>query len=238
MKSLAQDNQCDSIADKRLIIGLGSGKCGTMSLATLLNNQVDASFSHEGFANQMRRHFNNDCLLKALKVILARESRIIGDVAYYWIHYVKSLLLNTPTKFICLKRDRTAVIESFWTGLTGEPIDTLPQFSGMKVVGLNLVGNTVISDPDPFTLDRAKDQTGEMWDAYYGQAEHFERLRLTHFRIFSLDKLNSEEGVKEILDFAEIPEENQVVEVGIWENKRRALLNGRQGSPQETQTTS
>ena len=39
-----------------------------------------------------------------------------------------------------------------------------------------------------------------------------------------MECLNKEEGVKEILDFAGIPEEKQVIEVGIWENKRRQLL--------------
>ena len=213
--------------DKRLILGLGPGKCGTMSLATLLDSQIDATVTHEEFAERMRRHFNNACLLMALKEMLARETGIIGDVAYYWLHYVKGLLLYSSTKFICLKRARNEVIESHWTELDGSPIEKPPTFPGMKTVGINLIGDTLLSEDSPITMQSVKEHTGKMWDSYYQRAEHFERMRPENFRIFPIEDLNSEEGVKEILNFAGFPEDKQVIEVGIWENKRRALLNGR-----------
>jgi hypothetical protein len=139
--------------------------------------------------------------------LLQRTSRIIGDVGYYWINYVEDLLSIRPrAKFICLKRDRQEVIDSMWDftrGLNVHPTDEwfrmYPRYK---------------TDP--------KDAIGLMWDEYQVVTERLGWKHPEVFMICSMDRLNTEKGVRTLLDFAGVPKDDQVVKLGIHLNKRNS----------------
>lgn len=126
-----------------IVIGIGSGRSGTASLAKLLNAQRDAVCFHElnpscvRFEGTPRPILNTICEFEAiasggdpsmLTVDLSRgvsaraydrltklpRVRLIGDIAFYYLAYVERILeLHPRVRFVCLKRDRAETVESW-----------------------------------------------------------------------------------------------------------------------------
>ncbi|MEO0411613.1 MAG: sulfotransferase [Pseudomonadota bacterium] len=128
-----------------IIIGLGTGRSGTASLAKLLNAQSDAICFHEMNPSCMRwegtprpavnmvEEFGailDGGPTQRLTVDLSRppaaeayeqlkkmpRARMLGDIAFYYLTYVDDLLAASDrVRFICLKRDRTQTVTSWMT---------------------------------------------------------------------------------------------------------------------------
>jgi hypothetical protein len=126
-----------------IVIGLGSGRSGTASLAKLLNAQRDSLCFHEMNPSAVRfsgtpRPFINaidefQAIIdggdpRMLTVDLSRavsahaydelsgmkRVRLIGDIAFYYLNYVESIAKhNRDVRFICLRRDREQTIRSW-----------------------------------------------------------------------------------------------------------------------------
>ena len=82
---LGNRNDVEILNGKRIVLGLGSGRCGTKSLAMLLDMQSGAEVSHEEF-NSPRQPFrlsydyNPRNLALAFKALSSREAAIVGEV--------------------------------------------------------------------------------------------------------------------------------------------------------------
>lgn len=190
---------------ERVVIGLGSGRCGTASLARLLNLQPNASVTHE--ACPLPWEFCRDIWDWNMRKLNSGkppwDKEVVGDVGYYWVNYVERLLNLLPeTKFICLKRDRQEVMDSYMvhsSGLNVHPTDDwfrmFPRYDLPK-----------------------KEAVGAMWDDYCKISEGWEKKYPESFKIMDVDKaLNSEDGMREMFDFLLI--DNPVVNIGIRLNQ-------------------
>ncbi|MCF1709747.1 hypothetical protein L0V05_13075 [Tabrizicola sp. J26] len=125
-----------------VVFGLGSGRCGTKSLAALLNAQPGTVCFHEANPSAMAWAGAEDTvfsLLRDFRAILDDDERaitvdraspdrteplkrlhalprveVIGDVGIYYLPYVTQILSRFPeARFPCLQRDRTEVIKSY-----------------------------------------------------------------------------------------------------------------------------
>lgn len=126
-----------------IIIGLGTGRSGTASLANLLNAQTDSMCFHEMNPSCMRwdgtpRPAVNmveefDAIIAGgptdrLTVDLSRavaaqaydelrampRAKLLGDIAFYYLTYVEDLIAASPNvRFVCLKRDKTQTVKSW-----------------------------------------------------------------------------------------------------------------------------
>jgi len=99
---------------KKIIIGFGTGRCGTQSLARFLNQQEGWNVTHEkvGFGWYPAMCDFDTCYNE----FMSREEDVIGDVAFYWVQYIGLILTrNKNVKVINLYRDDEEVIESFWS---------------------------------------------------------------------------------------------------------------------------
>ncbi|MEM7044980.1 MAG: hypothetical protein AAF543_19405, partial [Pseudomonadota bacterium] len=126
-----------------IVIGLGSGRSGTASLAHLLNSQEDAICFHEMNPSCVRFHGTLKPILNTLDefqsildgndpsmltVDLGREInvatyeslcrkknvRLIGDIAFYYLSYVEMMIEHQKNvRFICLKREKHKTVESW-----------------------------------------------------------------------------------------------------------------------------
>lgn len=126
-----------------IVIGLGTGRTGTASLAGLLSAQRDALCFHEMNPSCVRFSGTPRPILNAidefqaivdggdpaaLTVDLSRKVaanaydrlrrmervRLIGDIAFYYLSYVEAIAArNENVRFICLKRDRAETVESW-----------------------------------------------------------------------------------------------------------------------------
>lgn len=126
-----------------IVIGLGTGRSGTASLAKLLNAQRGGVCFHElnptcsRFFGTPRPILNTieefQTILDGgapsmLTVDLSREVsvrtyeqlthmpkvRLIGDIAFYYLSYVELIASSSPNvQFVCLKRDKQKTVRSW-----------------------------------------------------------------------------------------------------------------------------
>ena len=93
---------------RKRIIGMGPGRCGTRSLAKLIDSHPLLSCSHE------KQYQLWDVDTQRADRFLSKMSDMSGDVGFYWINYVDHIRAKHPnTKFICLLRDKKDVIASY-----------------------------------------------------------------------------------------------------------------------------
>lgn len=128
-----------------IILGLGTGRSGTASLAKLLNAQTASFCFHEmdpacvRNSGTLRPILNSVDEFQAiidggdpgmLTVDLSRavsaaaydvlkdmpSVRMIGDIAHYYLSYVRDIARhNADVRFICLRRDKTQTVRSWQT---------------------------------------------------------------------------------------------------------------------------
>jgi len=101
-----------------LIIGYGTGRCGTKSLASFLNQQQDSNITHEQSGSWFPTAGNP---AETIANIIGRNSKFVGDVGFAWIHYVTFLSKEYNAKFINIYRNDEDVIESFYKNTAHMP---------------------------------------------------------------------------------------------------------------------
>lgn len=172
---------------KHLVIGLGSGRCGTRSLARILG------LSHEGYPLPWK---NDEHLFK---ISLAKLLQTDGDVGLYWLNYVVDILAEFPdTKFICLKRDKQETIRSWIRRFDGSD-----RF-GVLILRKDDSGKIVCQPMTKRYPGLSIEESGSRyWDEYYATARDLELRFPRRFRIFDMEKvLNDRKTQREMLRFA------------------------------------
>ena len=108
----------ENIKNKIYIIGLGTGRCGTKSLAKLLNDCQEVNVSHEfrreGYNHYLSWYYKDKFFKKRYDDLLTLEGKFIGDVASYYLNYIEEFKKKLPKlKVIYLYRNISEVIDSF-----------------------------------------------------------------------------------------------------------------------------
>lgn len=126
-----------------IVIGLGSGRTGTASLARLIGSQRDAICFHEmnpsgcvfsgnpqpiinavnefqhildgGDARRLAIDYSRPASCQTYqKLQQMPRVRMMGDIAYYYLSYVDDILaVNQQVRFVCIRRDREQTVESW-----------------------------------------------------------------------------------------------------------------------------
>ena len=193
------------------MIGLGTGRCGTTSLARLLKSATGCHVAHE--MDRIRTHmtwdFTKDGMERAIALIESMPGVMVGDVGFYYLPYVEGISDARPdVTFICMKRDRQETIESYMKKTEGR--DHWRPGMGR---------------PDPwdrmypkFDRPTKREAIGAYWDMYYQRSAALEAAGL-RIKTFDISSLNDERGVKSIMEFAGLRPSGAAV--GIRENAKR-----------------
>ncbi len=179
----------------KIVIGLGTGRCGTVSLQRMLNQLDSSFFTHRGF--MLPWYGEKSAAVKKMRVFLQETNkRVVGDIGFYWLPYVEEMIKNFPgIKFVCLKRNRRETIKSFMKETEGRN-------HWMRHDGTIWKRDVIWDRCYPKFDAVSKEQALEMyWDTYYSEAERLERMYSSSFKIFSIDMLSSSESFQEILRF-------------------------------------
>ena len=208
---------------------MGTGRCGTYSLASLFQEQRHVRGIHEHFYLRWVEELTDSELVHFWHSINEMQdianvkseygnNKLVASVSYGWISYIPEIMkhLKHP-RCICLKRKKSEVIDSLlnykrpenrWTCVDSKHFDT-EKYS-------------ITDKNDMFPCyDLPIEKTiGAYWDDYYRRAEFWQKRFPDAFKIFPISSLNSKRGVTSILNFAEIPKEDRVVEVGVKLNTR------------------
>ncbi len=191
---------------KKLVFGLGSGRCGTASLAYLMSQQESTHASHELFP---LLPWEIDVEILQFKWNLMNHQShlfdVIFDAGIYYFPYVIPLINSWKThqyaqdrfdlRFICLKRDRAEVVKSF-----------LRKFELQNNNPLQNHGNPDLATEWDLCFPKysgcsLEEAIGHFYDDYYRAVESIEKEYKDIFKLFDVEHLNSEEGVGKILNF-------------------------------------
>lgn len=207
------------MSDRQLIFGLGTGRCGTKSLAAFLNCQHDTSVTHQRLLGRFLPWEPNIRMLARYVAQVQRQSmpaRYHGNVSFYWLRYVGRILkeYDPEARFICLQRNRGGTVDSFLRGSRRRNKDHWTKDRHER-------GCLVFPHADkafPKYDGTIEEALGCYWDEYYSRARHWAKKYPTNFRIFPLSSLNNAAGQTAILDWAHIPAANRIH----WGGARKA----------------
>ncbi len=204
---------------KRLIIGLGTGRCGTVSLKALLALQQDTHATHEMML--LPHKFNEKKFAAYMGRLSNRKAEISVDVALWNLPYVTAILAEYHNaKLICLKRDKDAVVKSYMAKTPKRNHWTQRNSAYWSDKKWPREKRCSYGSCYPkFDADK-EEAIGLYWDYYYTVSEIYEESFPDNFRIFPVEYLNTRDGCESILDFAGYVE--MVIKVGIHRN---AILN-------------
>lgn len=98
---------------KQLVIAIGTGRSGSVSLYHLLAQQSDVAFTHEQ-SPLLPWKISDDLFNQKINALLRQDARIVGDVCHSWLPYIPMLMKRYPdARVICLERDCEAVVSSY-----------------------------------------------------------------------------------------------------------------------------
>lgn len=206
------------MSDQQLIIGLGTGRCGTVSLASFLNAQSNTRVIHEGTIGGKHHlfHWNggSDEVITWLETLRQhlRKQRF-GDVAYYFLPHVEVILERWPdAKFVVLKRERSATVESYLHKTRG--LNHWMDHNGSEW------WFDPVYDPTYPTLDAPSKKAAveRYWDLYYHRIDTLLTTYPDAFTLHNMHDLNSLEGRREILSFLGYKADEMVLSGSYREN--------------------
>ena len=207
-------------APPRIVLGLGTGRCGTLSLARLLDRQPGCRATHE---EPPLLAWDAEDPGKWVRARFGRMRRrggaVVADVASFYLPYVEAALDQEPTlRVVCLERPRAEVVDSFarWMG-TVLPLPT-NHWAASPPDG-------VYHDPVWSRIFPKYPETdlaacvGRYWDEYRDRVADLARRHPGRVRVFPTESLNAEAGVRDLLRFAGFPDEGMIAQPGLRANR-------------------
>ena len=184
----------------KLLFGLGTGRSGSTSLTSMLQNIKKSYISHEhpilipwkDGISHVDWHINR-------MLSLGEHYDVVGDIAHWWLPYVDYILERHPNSiFIATKRSRSETISSFLNIKGGDCKGSINHW-------LEHDGNFYKKNlwdkcyPNYSSQNRVKEAIGEYWDEYYSECTRLEKKYLGLFKTITLDELNKKGFLSEIL---------------------------------------
>lgn len=204
---------------KKLIIGLGTGRCGTKSLSRFLSMQRNAYVSHELKPTTISWYDSFVRVELLIKEKLKQQHNIVGDVGFFFLPYVEYIIEKFKYKaelyFICLQRDKAGTIESFRKKQKWSTTRRHPWYLGPGY-------------PEDYRWDRCypkfgfisrNDALSYYWDMYYDISYRLQCKYPNTFRIFNIESLNTVQGQRKILTFLHVDKKSMMI------NKNLSKLN-------------
>lgn len=180
----------------KLIVGVGTGRCGTKSLTRLLSLQPGTAPTHERYQHRVRWSCPERLWALRLWRDTARaDTPVAADVAFYWTPQVEAFLrwgekAGREVRIVGLKRDREETIGSYqrWKQETdhwrhhGGRDSTHDQWDQCY---------------PPLEADSKAEAIGAFWDRVY---DHLETVQDDRLDVFPTAALNRRKGVEAILE--------------------------------------
>jgi len=158
--------------------------------------------------------------------MLQRHGKVQIDVAFWYLPHVEVLAKRFPdTRFIVLQRNKADCVESMQAKWALHNINPIQAHDG-KQYRRDLPYVTPLASAMPnYPLDWSITQAiSQFYEDYYAQCDRLEARLPETLRIFAMDDLNNEAGVREILEFAGFSPAEMRVEVGIRANTQAQII--------------
>ncbi len=210
--------------DNRLLLIVGSGRCGLHSLVNVLNRQPGAKVSFEeppllpwkagDPGRLLRERFARWCR--------NRGEGVLGDAASFYLPYLEDALAAEPDiRVVGLKRPREETVASFGRFL--DETNAFPTNHWADEPGVGWSHDPLRTRCFPqYDVANREDGTRRYWDEYYRRLGELAEKHPNHVRIFDMaEALNTGAGQRAVLDFAGFPAGEQVLAVGARSDRAR-----------------
>ena len=211
---------------KQIVIAIGTGRAGSVSLYRLLEQQPDVAFSHEQ-TPLLPWEVSRDLFNRKISALLGRKGRIVGDICHSWLPYVPMLMERYPeARVICLQRDCEAVVSSYiqklqrknknhWARDHGKRWRRDPRF------------DPTVPKYEPMELE---DAVRRYWLEYHQAVDALIEKYPGRVRKWKTEvALNEPESASTLLTFIGIGAEHQKLSVGERHNTSRTTSTDLQG---------
>lgn len=206
----------------QFLFGIGTGRCGTGTVAKLVDNQKGISCSHEGYYCPWERDII--AFYQSVIAMMQQEELIvtrIGNVGFYWKNYLREIFrdLFNP-KVIVLKREKEEVVESFSSMYREKNYWSKP--GGKNWDGREPQQTFLTLMFPKYDLSK-KDAIGQYWEDYYNDGAidyYLDKFPQNIILIRSEDLWAGEEAQRSIFEFLDISEEDMIFDTSIWMHKR------------------
>ena len=200
---------------KKLIFGLGTGRCGTVSLYRLLNSQNDSFFTHES-KPLLPWDFDKNLIDSKLEKFFSKNRNYVGDVGSNYLPYVEYIREVLPeSKFVVLKRPKVEVINSFINHSAPYGFNHWMEHDGTKWKK-SQKWDLMHPKYEASSIEEALDI---YWEDYYSKVEALVEKYPSRIGVYWTSDLNSKKKVKEILDFCDFEKKDRKIILNIKENK-------------------
>jgi len=203
-------------AEMQWIMGCGTGRCGTSTLAHLLNHQHGARISHERFTHKLHWGKMDGWMEQMIHLSKAHPGHIFGDVALQW-GSVAEPWLDYGAQVVVLKRDLAGHLAS-WKQKAGSRNNWQRQKDG------GTPGRSHWYQAFP-NFRGCKDRHQALikyWHYYYDELiPPLIGAYPGQVAVFKMEVFNSAAGQRRLLDFCKIPTDVQRLQVGLKKNQRR-----------------
>ena len=187
------------MTEKPLILGFGTGRCGTASLAALLNAQPSAMVVHER-TESLPWEPDRQKYERAMARVGQYPAPIVGDVASYWLNYLSWSLESPNVRAVYIYRDKDAVVESVLHRARRRGVN---QYSRHLGPGERRTGFSVVFPTYDLPL---KDGIARYWEEYQQRAFALVDLHPDRIAVLPLARFSDPEAQREMLQKLGFPE--------------------------------
>jgi hypothetical protein len=188
----------------KLILGSGSGRSGSTSLASLIQAQPRSYFSHEhpprlawtDPGQRLEFHVKRFHLMLSL-------FEIVGDVSHWWLPHFEIVQKAFPdVKMVVTQRDMAATVSSFLKIKGGNKKGSINNWIDHE--GSYWAANPWDECYPKYQAESLKEVLVLYWKDYYRRAENLQRRFPNAVKIFPIEFLSTNEGQGKIFEFLEI----------------------------------
>jgi hypothetical protein len=208
----------------KIILVVGSGRCGLTSLTNLLGRQPHTRATLEEPPVLPWRREPGDRVIRArlARFRAGRDAEFLADAASFYLPYLEDALAAEPgLRVLGLRRPREEVVASFERFLDEFNAFPTNHWADEPAVGWYHDPVWTRAFPQYDTADR-REGLRRYWQEYYGRLGELAERHPRKVRLFDMEKaLNTEAGQRDLLTFAGYPEEGQVLAPGTRAQRAR-----------------
>lgn len=197
------------------LIGTGTGRCGSRSLAKLLDAQPGLRVTHECMP-VLPWEVDTAMLQDRLADLRIDDGNIRGDVASSWLPYLPEVLeQHTDARAVFIWRDRDATVESFIAKMKGKYNHWMHNDGSWR--------RNERWDPcfPTYAASSLPEAIGMYWDDCWQRSKTLARHFPDRFFTISMDAaLNNLSSQTRLLEFCGIDRQQQVTIKRVHENRR------------------
>ena len=217
---------------RQIILGMGAGQCGGNLLASVLDGQPNAKVTHEEppFLPWYVKPGAPGVRQRLERILERRSERFIGDVASFYLPYVEQAIQFDPDiRIICLQRPCEEVVAGFSRSV--DKASTVPTNYWCKELPPGWFDDPMWTRifPKYDTPDRSE-ALRLYWSEYYERAEALIRRFPDNIRLWDTTVLTTQDGVREVLTFAGIPQGRLSPLGAMCVSCRNVTCDGRSGA--------